>query len=401
MDNASLDAFLQTVLHDPALQQQLWQARERDTLIDLVQRRAAAEGLMIHPEALRQHMSQSRRDWRDRPTVLRARPALDNWVPIRIDQRGPEPAVEWCYIGQRHFAEPFFEQTITACLWRPLNMLVRFQTPMSVLDELQREQPGMQPSGFIFHMSRCGSTLLAQMLAALDHTLVLSEAEPIDGVLRAQRRDPGISDGQQEHWLRAMVGALGRPRRAQEQQLFIKLDSWSVLDLPLIRRVFPTTPCLFLYRDPVEVLVSHQRLRGSQMVPGLLEPTMLGLTGQESLTTSLDDYAAHVLGCICAAAVAGAERGDLQLVHYRQLPEVVWSSLLAEFGVDATEDEQRRLRDATSSHAKQPGVPFAPDGAAKQQAASPSLRALAERQVGPHYRRLLALQQAQDGLPSM
>jgi hypothetical protein len=53
-----------------------------------------------------------------------------------------------------------------------------------------------------------------------------------------------------------MVAALGQAR-AGETRLFLKLDCWHMRDLPLFRRAFPNTPWVFLYRDPVEVLVSH------------------------------------------------------------------------------------------------------------------------------------------------
>ena len=42
----------------------------------------------------------------------------------------------------------------------------------------------MRPSGFIFHMSRCGSTVISQMLAALAEHVVVSEAGPIDALAR-------------------------------------------------------------------------------------------------------------------------------------------------------------------------------------------------------------------------
>ncbi len=126
-------------------------------------------------------------------------------------------------------------------------------------------------------MSRCGSTLLSQMLAALPEHVVLSEAGPLDTVLQLHFREPSVTDEERIGLLRAMMSALGQPRTGRERRLFVKLDSWHTLHLPLIRRAFPGVPWIFLFRNPVEVLVSHRRLRGGQALPGVLPPELFGL----------------------------------------------------------------------------------------------------------------------------
>jgi hypothetical protein len=88
------------------------------------------------------------------------------------------------YLGARRFTDPFFAQTINPCVRHPADAF-RHQTPLENLGEIVASQPGCRPTGFIFHMSRCGSTLLSQMLAAALENIVLSEAGPIDDILRA------------------------------------------------------------------------------------------------------------------------------------------------------------------------------------------------------------------------
>lgn len=36
----------------------------------------------------------------------------------------------------------------------------------------------LEPTGFVFHMSRCGSTLTANLMGASPHNLVYSESKP-------------------------------------------------------------------------------------------------------------------------------------------------------------------------------------------------------------------------------
>jgi hypothetical protein len=176
----------------------------------------------------------------------------------------------------RRITDPFFAQTVERSLRHPAHMLFRHDTPMEALGELNEQSPGAPPKGFIFHASRCGSTLIAQMLAAQPENVVISEASPVDVVLRSHLRDPGISEEQRILWLRWLLNAFGQRRFGEEKRLFVKFDSWHALFLPLIRRAFPDVPWIFVYREPVEVLLSHGRRRGGQMIPGVLEPGLFG-----------------------------------------------------------------------------------------------------------------------------
>jgi hypothetical protein len=81
-------------------------------------------------------------------------------------------------------------------------------------------------------------------------------------------------------------------------------------------------------------------------------------------------------------------------VNYRQLPEIVWSSLLDFFGVLRTTADIDRMRHVAQFHAKSPSNSFVDDTSAKWQAATGELRRLADQWVQPHYQRLIELQQA-------
>jgi hypothetical protein len=269
-------------------------------------------------------------------------------------------------------------------------LLFRHQTPIETLAELQDIQPGLPPSGFIFHMSRCGSTLMAQMLAALPQNIVISEAPLIDTALRANLRDARVTEEQRVTWLRGLISALGQARNPGERHLLIKFDSWSILDLPIIRRAFPETPWIFLYRDPVEVLVSQIRQRGSQMVPGVLDARSLGLDFATARQISPEEYCARALAAICEAAARHYQPGAAQLTNYRQLPDAVWASLAGHFGVYYTLEEIERMRIVAQFDAKHTALTFEQDSAAKQQFATDEIRALAEQFVRPWYDQLEA-----------
>lgn len=184
--------------------------------------------------------------------------------------------VDWGYLGARRFIKPFFNQTVEQCVSHPADMLFRHKTPLEQLGEIMPSQPRVRPAGFIFHMSRCGSTLISQMLAAVPENIVLSEPAPLDTVLRAHFENPEITGEQRARWLQWLVGTWAWRRHPAEKNLFIKFDSWHTLFLPVIQRAFPEVPWIFVYREPLEVMVSQTRRRGGHMIPGALEPQLFG-----------------------------------------------------------------------------------------------------------------------------
>ena len=308
---------------------------------------------------------------------------LIGWVPTRIVWHGSDPAVEWSHLGDRRFAEPFFEQTVRRC---------RQRREMSIDTLREREpHPGIAPTGFVFHMSRCGSTLISQMLASRREHIVISEADPIDAVLRARLRHPGVSDDQRTTWLQGLVNAFGQPREGGEHRLFVKFDSWSVVDLPLIHAAFPDVPWVFVYRRPDEVLASHARERGSQMVPGVLEAALLGIDPASVAVHALDEYAAQVLSAICNSAVRHHARGRGMFVNYTELPSAVWTRLGAHFDMTLSVDDIACMQEVTTRHAKRPYEPYDAEPDVVHGSIPPHLRELAARWVGPSYAELEAL----------
>jgi hypothetical protein len=312
------------------------------------------------------------------------------WMPIGVYWQGKQPMVDWCRLGELRFIEPFFSDTVGKALRLPFNSLFRRQTPIEDLCELQACAPGVPPTGFIFHMSRCGSTLMAQMLASLPQNIVISEAPPIDSILNARFRDPSVTDEQRVLWLRALVSAFGRTNCNRQGSFFVKFDSWHTLDLPLIQRAFPRVPWIFIYRDPVEVLVSHQNRPGAQMIPGMLGPGVEYLPGDVHQQMSSEEYRARVLTRICTAAAE--HRNDCGLfVHYEQLPGAVCLLLENHFNVPPSEAEILRMCKVAEYDAKSPSLSFTPDRARKRRDATDSIHAVTARWLTPIYEQLEAL----------
>jgi hypothetical protein len=266
----------------------------------------------------------------------------------------------------------------------PFNLLFRHQTPIEFLGAYDEFSEKIKPTGFIFHLSRCGSTLVSQMLAAVPQNIVISEASPIDFVLRAA----SIPEEKRIEWLRWVIGAYGQPRNPSEERFFIKFDSWNAIEINLVKRAFPDVPWIFLYRRPVEIIVSHMRQRGAHMVPGLLQEILPELSFDEALKMTPEEYCARVLEKICQSAVDSLENGDGLAVDYTELPAGVWQKILNHFKVAVDKNEVEEMMRATARDAKNPVLGFTADSEKKRQEASPAALAAAAYFVDPLYEKL-------------
>lgn len=233
-----------------------------------------------------------------------------DWYPVELDSAAG--TVSWIHLPGERFSEAFFEDTLR----KHGRQAKRKTTSLAMLDTAVRG--GCDPAAFFFHSSRCGSTLVMQLLGRVPGCRALSEPPVLDQFLQ----DPAVKDCQ----LRGLIHALGRsPGNAD--RTFLKTDSWHLPHLERIRRIFPGTPCFFLYREPAAILRSHQRERGMQMVPGILDPKLFGLDPATMNHADLDGHAERVLTTIFSLAVQAAETGKVIPVAHSQLPHLLWEQL--------------------------------------------------------------------------
>jgi hypothetical protein len=282
---------------------------------------------------------------------------LEGWVPVAVS----DSAIDWRLLPGHHFTHPFFQDTLRCHHGAPAR-----KTTWEEAEQWVAAHPGMAPAGLVFHMSRCGSTLVAQMLAAVAENRVISEPPAVDHVLH--HRDSAR--------LRTIVGALGQPAEA-ETRYFLKLDCWHIRDYELIREAFPNTPAVFLYRDPLEVIVSQMRNPGEWT---------------SSYGVDREACIAELLGEMMQAALRHSD--SLRLVEYTALPDAVFGM----FGLEWTPAQMERMRHAARLDAKTPALEFQSDSAAKRSAASDRVRAAAAK-VAPLFERLRSATQASRPAP--
>lgn len=305
---------------------------------------------------------------------------LTGWIPARIHTHD-QSTVEWLFVGDDTFRDPFFEQSVQRALRKPFNQLFARETGMETLTECAEADPGLKPTAFLFHTSRCASTLFAQQARALPQTIVISEAPPVDEVLRAP-----VAECDRIAWLRALLSVLGQRRRGDERHYFVKFDAWHVLDIALIQRAFPEVPCVFLYRHPAAVMASQMRMPGSRMIPGALDPAVIGLDLPGVLQLGRHEYIGRVLVEFYKVGLAAAVAGRVRLMNYAELPDAATSRLLSWCGLTDKDEVRDRLNRVAESDAKTPSLPYEAGPEPEETAVE-----IAERLLGPYYEKLETL----------
>ena len=325
--------------------------------------------------------------------------ALQGWAPIRVFRptgQTPEdtPMVELCDLSGIRPTEPFFEATLQRAMREPYRVLFRREVSLDALEAQLGTVDLIAPSGFIFHMSRCGSTLISQMLAASARNVVISEGWAIDSLLQAISANGGAPPERVTAWVRTIVRALGQEfaggAAASGCRYFVKFDAWHALALPLLRRAFPETPGLFVFRDPVEVMVSQMKRPAHWAAPGAVSAHWTGITAEEAWGMEPAEFTARLLGAICESALVQMPKGGRAL-NYRRLPGAVFEEVASHFGCRLALSEASAMSEAAAFDAKDPDYFFESDTAEKQRTAGVFVRLLSERWLRMSYDKLESL----------
>jgi len=293
------------------------------------------------------------------------------------------PGLLWMQMADVSFSEPFFQQTVDRVRAEHPEREEKF-AEFDALLQLDKVLPRVEPTGFIFHSSRCGSTLLANACRSLNDSIVLSEPNAIDKLVARFITDAGdaIKESLYSVFLRAVVNALAQSDRQPAARVFIKFSCCSVSQVERIRRIWPRVPWIFLYRDPVETIVSNV----SDPPAWLLDEdhrVLANITGTSPAQVAqmpMEELCARSVGSFFSTAHTLANDNNL-LLNYNQLSLPAINGILEFFKVRPSPEELERIASGTRIYSKQVSATreFVPDARAKQRLASDLVREMAER----------------------
>ena len=216
------------------------------------------------------------------------------------------------------------------------------------------------PHGVIFHETRCGSTLTANLLAgfAPSKSRVYSESPPPLAALEAGN----VRLIQDVFYLMGRRPASsGDPKQYYQ---FYKIQSVGTMYIDRFTEALPDTPWIFLYRDSVEVLQSHVEGTGEactryyysnrEQFPSTQQVIDDARLTMESITL-LQYCAAHLAGLSLSAVQehqrSGRRKG--RFVNYNQLPDIMWESVLPEeFGVSVNKRHIKNMQRIAGVYSK-------------------------------------------------
>lgn len=289
--------------------------------------------------------------------------SLQNWIPYKLIFEQDQALCRWLHTGDKPFDEPFFDDTITRLKADSVQGLHSIGN-IQLLSGWSEDVTAIEPSAFIFHISRCGSTLLSQLLGINPAHIVLSEVPFIDDVLRAPFKQHPQGSFDQPGMLDAALRFYGQ-QRARENKLFIKTDSWHVFFYKTLRELYPNAAFILLYRKPQEVIRSHQKKRGMQAVPGVIEPEVFGFKAEP--ITDLDAYMARVMERYLTLFTEIVENDKRSLlVSYNQGMMNVMDEMAAFAGIGISAEEHAKMEERCRYNAKYPDQVFAEQQPAEQ-----------------------------------
>ncbi|MBC3788358.1 sulfotransferase family protein [Spirosoma utsteinense] len=285
---------------------------------------------------------------------------LQHWIPYKLRTTNGQPDCRWLYLGDHPMTAPFFDDTQQRCLSHPYNSSP--YASVSSLDgliEMAQAVPAVAPTAFIFHVSRCGSTLLGQLLSLLTNAVVLSEVPILDALLRLPTPvDSGLPSPADQAFVAALQ-LLSQQRTGREAAVFIKTDSWHLLQYGTLRRLYPKTPFILLYRSPDEVLRSQRNRRGMQAIPGLIPPAFFGFTTDPNAPVDLDAYMAMVLERYFEVLLMIAKQdSNCLLIDYQADGMVMMNQLIRFLDLTPDADVYAAMAERCGYHGKYPGQLF-------------------------------------------
>jgi len=281
------------------------------------------------------------------------------------------------------FRDPFFVDTLQRL--PKLGLCLR-QMPRRLLPGVGALSPDAAPAGVILQISRCGSTLLANLLREVRGCVVYSEPPAINDLLMPPYGD--WSEDEIVTGLRLMAAELSAA--GGRRPYVLKLRSWNVLRADLVLRAFPESPWIFLTRDPVEVAASVLR-KPPTWLRAHLDPNnpFLPYLDAAAATADRETYVAHVLAGF-AQAISGVSRTSGKLVRYEDFGSETWNAVAAHFSLSPSAEDRARMKAQAGLYSKDilRLTPFTSDAAAKQAEASPLLRSAVAGNTLPVFERL-------------
>lgn len=322
------------------------------------------------------------------------------WLPINVERQ--TQAIRWMDFGKEElsgFMLDHFIDQLRRSVPAPREWDTDFRTLLATAGHLNR----VVPTGLIFHVSRCGSTLLSNTLRTDANLVVMSEPSIVNMLLTKVPGNAfwelftrtGTRDAERRQLVESVTTLYGhrmllRPARG----LVIKFNDVGIVHLPEIMEWWPNMRAVVLVRNPVEVIASNMLhptgfLKGTEKSPATTGP-VFGWTEERLRRMPKEEKCARIIGRIQEIALAYTnsrcrivDYADLSVGRIREISQFLGANLPSEESGVVDQAMAVYSKDSSQSTA------FDSDSADKQRNASDSVKRAAERWAQSGYRALL------------
>lgn len=256
-----------------------------------------------------------------------------------------------------------------------------------------------------FHESRCGSTLVANTMIAMDpvkHRTYSESSPPVEAMRNVCGDSFSMCTAEQAAVvLRDVVYMMSRTDDPKEERVFFKFQSVTSKSIPVFQMAFPDVPWMYVYRDPVQVMMSHvkddpqlKRAVCTRSIYGRPPPALQEIAtrrGRHLKDLERVEYCAAHLASLTESAVDNLN--DMAIpVNYDRLPNMMWESIMPKiFGRPLTQKEIDNMEEISRDYSKGRGKKqgeFHGDSQQKEEAASDEVRAAAKLFLEESYNKL-------------
>lgn len=206
--------------------------------------------------------------------------------------------------------------------------------------------------GFVFHMSRCGSTLFSNLLRLESHTVAISEPTIINAILDPAKN---LSRDTLVNLVASSITALSE--FFEEENVIVKFRSWNVLFLREILSLFQGTPALFIHRNGLEILDSNLEkpsgwLRARKRYAAFFSK-FTDLTPDELMEVEDSEYVLHILSSFINQVLKAEP--EIIALDYQNLKGSYFPLVQKIFNIHYTEVERASALESMATYSKGAG----------------------------------------------
>ncbi|OEU19846.1 hypothetical protein FRACYDRAFT_235907 [Fragilariopsis cylindrus CCMP1102] len=216
-----------------------------------------------------------------------------------------------------------------------------------------------------FHESRCGSTLVANSMIAMDpikHRTYSESPPPVNAYTICGDDFDRCTQEQAASVLRDVIYLMSRTDDQREERVFFKFQSITSKKISTFQMAFPHVPWMYVYRDPVQVMMSHVKddptikkaicTRSRNNPPKEVHAIAKRHGRSDATKLKPAEYCAAHLAMLTESAVHSLN--DMAIpVAYDQLPSMMWEKIMPKiFGRPLTQTEIENLENISKSYSK-------------------------------------------------